>query len=225
MLSSPTLRRVLAIPLCLSLTLSSPAPLFAQKSSFSPKKIIIGDDTGGGGGDAPTFTVFRKTYMRLTGAPVTVTDNFSVLNPTGPYTLRLTSGVLSDPIKKKLSSATISLNGIEIVDPKDFHKVPFLEIPVHLTESNTLSVKSTPSLEETLPQRFLESIIPLLKSRSSLHKKVLFSSEKPLKFRSLFRIISPDSTLPLFKSPSTPWLKPLSSHPRRQHCLLPLQGP
>jgi hypothetical protein len=43
-----------------------------------------------------TFTAFgSKTYTRGTGAPVTVSDSFAVLNPNAQYTIRLTNGGVS----------------------------------------------------------------------------------------------------------------------------------
>src|SRR5436305_466272 len=82
-----------------------------------------------------TFTAFGpKTYVRDTGAPVTVSDSFSVLNPSTTYTLRVTNN--------GISSGVISINGVQIVGPDDFNQnVSSIERPISLLASNQISVE------------------------------------------------------------------------------------
>ena len=80
------------------------------------------------------FNVFKKTYTRETGKPKTVTDPFIVLNSNTTWTLRATV--------KKVSSATVILNGVEILHPNDFNQnISFIEIPVTILSSNTIAVE------------------------------------------------------------------------------------
>src|SRR5258708_27004182 len=64
---------------------------------------------------AGTFNAFGpKSYTRATGTPITVSDTFSILNPSTQYTLHVqNSGV---------SSAVISVNGVQILAPRDFNQ-------------------------------------------------------------------------------------------------------
>src|SRR5947199_1929359 len=82
-----------------------------------------------------TFTAFGpKTYVRDTGAPVTVSDSFSVLNPSTTYTLRVANN--------GISSGVISINGVQIIGPDDFnHNVSSIERPVSLSGSDQISVE------------------------------------------------------------------------------------
>lgn len=91
---------------------------------------------------AAEFTVFKKTYLRSTGPPVTVTDTFSVLNPNTTWTLQVINGSLEDDVVEKVSSSTLTLNGIEVLQPKDFNQnVNLIEIPVTILPSNTITVE------------------------------------------------------------------------------------
>lgn len=92
---------------------------------------------------AGTFNAFGpKTYPRETGDPVTVVDQFSVLNPSAEFTLRIYNGGLVDGEFEKVSSSVIKLNGVQIVGPDEFNQnVSLLEKPVSLLASNELSVE------------------------------------------------------------------------------------
>src|ERR1700739_4269844 len=86
-----------------------------------------------------SFTVFGlQTYTRGTGAPATVTDTFTVLNPKTQYTMRLTNGNAS---LGKVSSATVVVNGVTVFGPSDFNQtVGQLQKPVTLAASNKIAV-------------------------------------------------------------------------------------
>src|SRR5258705_72767 len=72
---------------------------------------------------AGTFTVFGpKNYVRGTGAPVTVTDTFSVLNPTTQYTLKAFNGGLQNSTTELVSSSVVTLNGVQVLGPSDFNQ-------------------------------------------------------------------------------------------------------
>lgn len=45
---------------------------------------------------AGTFTLFEYTYIRATGAPITVVNSFAVADPSAPYVLRVLNGGLID---------------------------------------------------------------------------------------------------------------------------------
>jgi Glucodextranase, domain B/Bacterial Ig-like domain/Bacterial Ig domain/Bacterial Ig-like domain (group 2) len=118
--------------------------------------------------NAGTFSVFGpKTYVRKTEQPITVTDKFTVVNPSGPYTLRVTSGRTTggehgpgdrdderraddrdgerrdnDDRQGGISKTVIFINGVRVVDQDDFRdKVTVLNIPVKLSTSNQISVE------------------------------------------------------------------------------------
>lgn len=82
-----------------------------------------------------TFTAFGpKTYVRDTGAPVAVSNSFSVLNPSTTYTLKVANN--------GISSGVISINGVQIVGPDDFNQnVASIERPISLLASNQISVE------------------------------------------------------------------------------------
>ena len=93
---------------------------------------------------AGEFTAFGpQDYVRETGKPVTVTNNFSVLNPDTEYILRVYNGGLENADTELVSSTIIVLNGTEILGPQDFNQtVKFLEIPVTLQLNNTIEVEA-----------------------------------------------------------------------------------
>ncbi len=105
--------------------------------------LLLAFYVGIGSGFAGTFNAFGpKTHPRETGDPVTVVDQFSVLNPSAQYTLRIHNGGLVDGEFEKVSSSVIKLNGVQIVGPDEFNQnVSFLEKPVSLLANNELSVE------------------------------------------------------------------------------------
>src|SRR5437016_11593026 len=74
----------------------------------------------GWAGNVPVFG--PKSYVRGTGAPVTVTDTFNVQNPGGQFTLHLSNGGLQDDTNEFVSSTVITLNGVEVVSPSDLNQ-------------------------------------------------------------------------------------------------------
>jgi RHS repeat-associated protein len=75
-----------------------------------------------------------EAYTRGTGDPVTVSSTFSILNPGSQYTLHVdNSGV---------SSAVISLNGVQVLGPSDFNaNVTTIDKAVSLQLNNELDVQ------------------------------------------------------------------------------------
>src|SRR5438876_6503174 len=92
---------------------------------------------------AGTFTVFGpKNYVRGTGAPVTVTDTFAVLNPATQYTLKAFNGGLQNTQTELVSSSVVTLNGVQVLGPSNFNQnVSEVDVPVTLQSSNTISVQ------------------------------------------------------------------------------------
>src|SRR5215470_11664557 len=92
---------------------------------------------------AGTFTAFGpKNYVRGTGSPVTVTDTFTVLNPSTQYTLKAYNGGLTNSATELVSSSVVTLNGVQVIGPNNFNQnVTEVDVPVALQASNTLSVQ------------------------------------------------------------------------------------
>jgi RHS repeat-associated protein len=92
---------------------------------------------------AGTFTAFGpQTYTRTTGAPVSVSNTFSIPNPSTQYTLRVDNGGLTDSDVDRVSSTGITLNGVQIIGTSNFNQnVAFVEVPVTLQLSNQITVQ------------------------------------------------------------------------------------
>lgn len=92
---------------------------------------------------AGTFTAFGpQDYQRGTGAPVTVTNTFSVLNPNTQYTLKAFNGGRQDDVTELVSSGVVTVNGVQVLGPSNFNQnVTEIDVPVTLQTSNTLSVQ------------------------------------------------------------------------------------
>ena len=81
-----------------------------------------------------------KDYVRSTGAPVTVSDTFSVANP-GTALLHITNGGASGQYAR-VSSAVITLNGVTVVSPGELsQQVGLIDKLVPLAAVNTLTVE------------------------------------------------------------------------------------
>ena len=93
--------------------------------------------------NAGTFTVFGpQNYTRGTGAPVTVTSNFSVLNPNIQYTLKAFNGGLQDTQTELVSSGFVTVNGVQVIGPSNFNEnVTEVDIPITLQGANTIDVQ------------------------------------------------------------------------------------
>ncbi len=92
---------------------------------------------------AGTFTVFGpKNYVRGTGAPVTVTDTFTVFNPSTQFTLKAFNGGLENAQTELVSSSIVTINGVQVLGPSNFNQnVSEIDVPVTLQASNTISVQ------------------------------------------------------------------------------------
>ena len=84
-----------------------------------------------------------ETFVRASGSPVTVTNDFSVpLQRDG--VIRIQNSLEDDAVTSEyVSSSIITLNGVNVVTPESFNQtVTGLEIPVSLLAGvNTLSVE------------------------------------------------------------------------------------
>jgi len=91
---------------------------------------------------AGTFVAFGpENFVRATGKPLPVTTHFTILNPNTAFTLRLDNGGLHGTLGR-VSSAVITLNGVEVARPSDFNqKVARIEKPVKLALRNDLVVE------------------------------------------------------------------------------------
>src|SRR5215471_6804253 len=94
-------------------------------------------------GRAGTWLPFGpKTYTRGSGAPVTVTDTFTLLNPATTYTLKVFNGGLQDNQTELVSSSIVILNGVQVIGPNNFNQsVVEVNVPIYPQSSNTLSVQ------------------------------------------------------------------------------------
>jgi glucodextranase-like protein len=92
---------------------------------------------------AGTFTAYGpQTYLRGTGDPVTVTNTFTVLNPNTQYTLRVHNGGLVDSNTDRVSSTTVTVNGVIVVAPNDLNQnVAEVDKPVTLLAANQIDVQ------------------------------------------------------------------------------------
>jgi RHS repeat-associated protein len=92
---------------------------------------------------AGTFNTFGpQSYTRTAGAPVSVSNTFSILNPSTQYTLRVDNGGLTDSDVDRVSSTVITLNGVQIIGTSNFNQnVAFVEVPVTLQLSNQITVQ------------------------------------------------------------------------------------
>jgi hypothetical protein len=94
------------------------------------------------GSSEGTFSAFGpKDFVRTAGKPVAVTMSFTALHPTLSYTLHIDNGGTQGTFAR-VSSAVVTLNGIEIAGPSDFSQnVRVIEKPVKLAATNTLTVE------------------------------------------------------------------------------------
>ena len=82
-----------------------------------------------------------EVFVRGTGQPVTDTMYFSVPDSTWEYTILVQNGV---PDSIRVSSATISINGIVIIAPNEFNQnVSEITKPLRLRKDNQVTVRLT----------------------------------------------------------------------------------
>ena len=90
-----------------------------------------------------SFTpIFTKTYVRTTSTPDTVTDAFTACDPRGTFRITVVNGAGGQP---RLSSASISVNGLEVVSQSEFNdQVSQIQKPLtNVGTNNTLAVRLT----------------------------------------------------------------------------------
>lgn len=89
------------------------------------------------------FVVFGPNdYARDKGKPKTITDTFSILNPSKSYAIRIYNSGSEGQYEKMVSSAIITLNDNPVIRTKDFNgNVPFIEREIVLIENNQLKVE------------------------------------------------------------------------------------
>lgn len=113
----------------------------------------------------PTYTVFGpKTYVRETGAPVTLTEQFT-LQPGagGPYRLHVVNG--NPDGTQRLASAQVRLNGVNVMTSSDLNQqVGGLVREVSLQEENTVevTVEAKPSGRMTIRFTATDTTAPML---------------------------------------------------------------
>ena len=92
---------------------------------------------------AQTILFGPKTYTRTAGPPNQFTETFTLpAGTTAPYTLHVINGNANGT--NRVSSATVQLNGTQILGPSDFgQNVAVLDRPVTLHSSNTLEIRLT----------------------------------------------------------------------------------
>ncbi|MEK6762394.1 MAG: carboxypeptidase regulatory-like domain-containing protein [Nitrospirota bacterium] len=92
---------------------------------------------------AQTVLFGPKQYTRTAGPPNQFTDTFTLPSgTTAPYTLHVVNGNANGT--NRISSATVKLNGVEILDPNDFgQNVAVLDRTVTLQTNNTLTIRLT----------------------------------------------------------------------------------
>lgn len=92
---------------------------------------------------AGTFTAFGpQNYVRGTGAPITVTNTFTVRNPSTQYTLKVLNGGLQNSATELVSSGFVVVNGVQVIGENNFNQnVTEVDVPVVLQSSNTISVQ------------------------------------------------------------------------------------
>lgn len=85
--------------------------------------------------DAPAQAVYGpKTFSRASGGPARVTEKFTVANPAGKFTLLIDN--------QTVSSASVRLNGTEVVRENDFNQRTFqISRPVQLQAENEIAVE------------------------------------------------------------------------------------
>ena len=88
---------------------------------------------------ATETTVFiSQTYLRTTGNPNTFSDTFTAVDVTGFIIIR--NGTMSG--ENRVTSATVTLNGVEVFTPDDFRLANYMiASQVELTDTNNIQVK------------------------------------------------------------------------------------
>lgn len=96
---------------------------------------------------AAEFTVFQKIYIRDNNIPEIIEDTFSVRNPDTNWKITAVNGHLADDTVEKVSSSTLNLNGVDVLQANQFNQnVDFIESPVQVASFNAVAtqLKSKP---------------------------------------------------------------------------------
>ena len=145
-------RKIIALSFTLCCTL-----VICILPRISTAELPIGEPLSAG-----EFSVYEDIYIRQTGTPETVTTTFVIPNPNTPWRLRVLTGNIK-PDENNVTSATITLNGVEIMKQNQFKNGEELfEFPVTLLTTNTIEVRITSKpggllalmiigIDETLP--------------------------------------------------------------------------
>src|SRR5579864_62329 len=101
--------------------------------SFWPISIVLLAFLGVGSVPAAggTFTAFvPQNYVRGTGDPITVTNSFTILNPSAQYTLKAFNGGLQNDQTELVSSSVVTVNGVQVLGPNNFNQnVQEVDVP------------------------------------------------------------------------------------------------
>jgi len=120
---------------------------------------------------ANPWSVFGpKQYVRTTGAPQTVRETFAAHNTALPYTLRLENGggtlTGTSGAMARVTSAAITLNGADILTPKDFNaSTPAIiekSITVNASNELTIELRGDPGAGVTLSILADDSELPTI---------------------------------------------------------------
>jgi hypothetical protein len=94
-------------------------------------------------------------YMRMSGQPNIFIDTFSAT--VGEGKLIVINGDESG--NNRVSSASVTINNVEIISPNNFNqKFEFLEIPISLSESNSISIRLTSSPLSYITLKIMQEI-------------------------------------------------------------------
>ena len=129
---------------------------------------------------AGEFTVFNKTYIRGTGSPVTIADTFNVTNPNTTWTLKAVNGSLEDDTVETVSSSTLLLNNVEVLQSNQFNQnTNLITVPVTLNSTNTISttLKGKPGGQLAVEIVGIDDIVPLISNLTPSSGTLLNNSQ------------------------------------------------
>ena len=130
---------------------------------------------------AGEFTVFSKTYIRATGSPTSIVDNFNVPNPNTTWALKAINGSLEDDTVEMVSSSTLLINNEEVLQSNQFNQnTNLITVPVTLNSTNTISttLKGKPGGQLTVEIVGIDDIVPLILNLTP-SEGVLLNDSKP----------------------------------------------
>ncbi|MFO0700347.1 MAG: hypothetical protein U0236_14070 [Nitrospira sp.] len=112
---------------------------FFRPALYALTLVLLGPDLA----SAQTVLFGPKTYTRTAGPPNQFTDTFTLpAGTTAPYTLHVVNGNTNGT--NRISSATVKLNGTQILGPSDFgQNVAVIDRTTTLQTNNTLEIRLT----------------------------------------------------------------------------------